>query len=319
MVPVVALLCLLLTGLVLLLAPLADAPLWAQERPPIIDVHLHALDSLAREADGTPKARFCFPEPCVHTPAVAERDGDVLRLTLEAMDRFNIVLGVVSERPKQVLPWKAAAPDRFLTGFSMDHPSEVSISELREHFASGRFQVLGELAFQYDGVPIDDPILDRMYALAEELDVPVHVHVSGLGGSDDFPVHLGNPLRLSRVLRKFPGLRIYVENAGWPFLEEITSLMYQYPNVYADLSTITWVIPRGVFHRYLRGLIENGLAQRLMFGSDQMWWPETIELAIEAIETADFLTEDQKRDIFYNNAARFLGLSPAQIARHHEP
>jgi predicted TIM-barrel fold metal-dependent hydrolase len=29
---------------------------------------------------------------------------------------------------------------------------------------------------------------------------------------------------------------------------------------------------------------------------------------IEAIETADFLTQAQKRDILYNNAARFLRL-----------
>ena len=48
-----------------------------------------------------------------------------------------------------------------------------------------------------------------------------------------------------------------------------------------------------------------------------MQWPETIELAIETIEAADFLTEEQKRDIFYNNAARFLRLSEDQIAAHY--
>ena len=93
--------------------------------------------------------------------------------------------------------------------------------------------------------------------------------------------------------------------------------MYTYPNVYADLSTFTWVIPRATFHKYLKGLIDNGLAKRLMFGSDQMMWPETIPLAIEAIETANFLTEPQKRDIFYNNAARFLRLDKETIAKHH--
>jgi uncharacterized protein len=46
----------------------------------------------------------------------------------------------------------------------------------------------------------------------------------------------------------------------------------------------------------------------LMFGSDQMRWPEKIDEAIEAIEEADYLTAEQKRDIFYNNAARFLRL-----------
>lgn len=176
---------------------------------------------------------------------------------------------------------------------------------------------LGELTFQYESVAIDDPILDPIFEIAEELEIPVHIHLLGLGGTPNFPIHLGNPLRLSKVLRKYPSLRIYLENAAWPFLEEVTSLMYLYPNVYADLSTITWIIPRGVFHGYLRGLVHNGLSKHLMFGSDQMMWPETIGLAIEAIESADFLSEEQKRDIFYNNAARFLRLSEEEIAKHH--
>jgi len=33
-----------------------------------------------------------------------------------------------------------------------------------------------------------------------------------------------------------------------------------------------------------------------------------IGIGIEAIESADFLTAAQKRDILYNNAARFLRL-----------
>ena len=127
----------------------------------------------------------------------------------------------------------------------------------------------------------------------------------------------GNPLAISDVIRQHPKIRIYVENAGWPFLEEMISTMYVYPNVYAYLSTISWIIPRNVFHQYLKDLVEAGLAKRLMFGSDQMIWPETIALAIDAINSAEFLSEEQKRDIFYNNAARFLRLSEELIAKHH--
>jgi hypothetical protein len=39
-----------------------------------------------------------------------------------------------------------------------------------------------------------------------------------------------------------------------------------------------------------------------------MRWPEKIGEALEAIEEADYLTEEQKRDILFNNAARFLRL-----------
>ncbi len=289
----------------------AAAQTSAEEKPPIIDMHLHAgykAGWFKTERDGTPLRRFCFPEPCFHAPARVEKAADILPMTLEAMKQHNIVLGVVSDQPPHIFEWKTADPDRFMLGFFMRHPLEVGLPELRERFRSGEFQVLGELAFQYENVTIDDPLLEPIFAMAEELGIPVHIHLGGLGGTPDFPIHLGNPLRLSKVLRKHPSLRIYLENASWPFLEEVTSLMYTYPNVYADLSTITWVIPRETFHAYLRGLVQNGLSKRLMFGSDQMMWPETIALAIEAIETADFLSEEQKRDIFYNNAARFLRL-----------
>jgi predicted TIM-barrel fold metal-dependent hydrolase len=41
-------------------------------------------------------------------------------------------------------------------------------------------------------------------------------------------------------------------------------------------------------------------------------------LAIEGVESAKFLSEEQKRNIFYNNAARFLRLSEKEIAKHRE-
>jgi hypothetical protein len=63
--------------------------------------------------------------------------------------------------------------------------------------------------------------------------------------------------------------------------------------------------------------IEQDCGKQIMFGSDQMTWPDGIGIAIEWIEQANFLTAEQKRDILYNNASRFLRLSPEQIARHH--
>ena len=59
-----------------------------------------------------------------------------------------------------------------------------------------------------------------------------------------------------------------------------------------------------------------GLGKRIMFGSDQMVWPEKIGEAVETIKQAPFLTEEQKRDIFYNNAARFLELNEEEIELH---
>jgi len=245
-------------------------------------------------------------------------DPDELRpAALAAMDEYNVVLAVVSGRKDAVLEWTAESQDLFITGIQINRPDDISYQELKGLLESGRVQVLGELALQYEAIPIDDPSVDPMLSLAYELDIPVHVHVAGLGGSPDFPIHLGNPLRLAKVLGKYPGLRIYIENASWPFLEEVTSLMYQYPSVYVDISTILHLTPKEVAYNYLKGLVDNGLGKRIMYGSDQMIWPEVIGENIEAIEAAEFLSDEQKRDILYNNAARFLRLTDEQISAHH--
>jgi predicted TIM-barrel fold metal-dependent hydrolase len=88
----------------------------------------------------------------------------------------------------------------------------------------------------------------------------------------------------------------------------MVALLFFYPNVYVDISAINWLLPREEFHFYLKRLVNAGFSKRIMFGSDQMYWPDAIELAIEGVESADFLSEEQKRDIFYNNAVRFFRL-----------
>lgn len=138
--------------------------------------------------------------------------------------------------------------------------------------------------------------------------MPVLIHTEGIGPElPAFRVSAGHPVLLEPVLVRHPELTIYVENTGYPFLDEMVAVMSQYPNIHGDLSTITWVLPRAAFYRYLQGLMDAGLGKRLMFGSDQMRWPEAIGWAVAAIQEAPFLSEEQKRDIFYNNAVRFLG------------
>ncbi len=172
---------------------------------------------------------------------------------------------------------------------------------------------MGEIGTQLIGISPNDPKLEPYFALSEELDLPVLIHTLGIGPyMPDFRSAAGNPLLLEDVLVHHPKLRLYVENAGYPYKEEIIAMMYQYPQLYADVSTITWVIPRVAFYDYLKALINAGLGKRLMFGSDQMVWPEKIGEAVEAINQAPFLMEEQKRDILYNNAMRFLRLEDAE-------
>jgi len=44
-----------------------------------------------------------------------------------------------------------------------------------------------------------------------------------------------------------------------------------------------------------------------------MVWPETLEISIETIESAEFLTAEQRRDIFFNNEDTFQQLSQERL------
>ena len=144
------------------------------------------------------------------------------------------------------------------------------------------------------------------------------VHTLGNGAfSPTFRVAAGSPILLEDVLVRHPDLRLYVENCGFPFSSEMIAMMYQYPKLHCDVSTILWMFGRRASLDHFERLIQAGLGKRIMFGSDQVIWPESISVAVEAIQSAEFLSPEQRADVFYGNAARFLRLSADQIAAHH--
>jgi predicted TIM-barrel fold metal-dependent hydrolase len=95
-------------------------------------------------------------------------------------------------------------------------------------------------------------------------------------------------------------------HGAYPHLDDMTRLLDDYPQVCVGAS---FTNPKSeAYLRYLKGLVEAGYGDRIMFGSDQMVWPELIGDFAGAIESAGFLTDEQKRAIFYENAARFFDL-----------
>jgi predicted TIM-barrel fold metal-dependent hydrolase len=296
-------------------SPPARAQMESSVAPPIIDMHMHADLDLIRLPAGTPLV--CVPEcpPVVATGALVGEAA--LKGTLEAMERHNIVKGFLGgDNLDTVRRWVTAGNGRFIGAPQVWEPGTPAVNVLRAEYAAKRLSGMGEIATQYTNHAPNDPAVEPYFALAEELDLPVLIHTLGIGAPlPGFRSAAGNPLLLEDVLVRHPKLRLFVENAGYPFLSEMIAMMTQYPQLYADVSTITWIIPRDAFHDYLQGLIRAGLGRRIMFGSDQMQWPGVIGAAIEAINSAKFLSETQKRDIFHNNAARFLRLETRQKGR----
>jgi uncharacterized protein len=294
-------------ALLLILPIIASAQRTRPRRQPIIDVHMHdyTTDELLKNQ---------APNPVTGKPNGLATEQAHMQATLAAMARYNIIKGMVSNNHAVGLRWRAAAPDRVIISYGFDDPALPDLDFLRGEVAADRVLALGEIGNQYEGIPPNDPRMEPYFALAEQLDIPIAVHM-GLGppgaayiGFPKYRMGLSNPLLLEEVLVRHPKLRLYVMHAGWPMLEQMIGLMWAHPQVYVDIGVINWAVPRKEFHSYLRRLVEAGFGKRIMFGSDQMVWPEAIGMAIEGVESATFLTPEQKRDILYNNAVLFLRL-----------
>ena len=307
---------------------------------PIIDVHTHA-EPLSRYGPhpmglctdtktlptwdpqvpyGAVWGGWLANPPCEDPVWAPETDEEIMRQSIAAMQKLNII-GILSGPAELSALWMSEAPDRFIAGrefrIGRDTPT---VAELRQEYESGKFAVLAEVTNQYNGIEPDDPRMAEYWALAAELDFPVGIHIgTGPPGviyldSDQYRARMHSPLALEEVLVANPGLRVYVMHAGYPMLDDTLALLYAHPHVYVGVGVLVWGLPPTEFHRYLQTLVEAGYGKRVMFGSDQMVWPGVMERAVERIQSADYLDHEQKADILFNNAARFLRLDPAQFS-----
>ena len=99
------------------------------------------------------------------------------------------------------------------------------------------------------------------------------------------------------------------------YFEECIELMKKYNQIYCEISAVSMFAPKERWEPRVKKLYEEGLGNRLMFASD---YAGTIRKNIEIIYNIQWLTDEQKRDVYYNNAAKFLRLSEEQIAEHHK-
>ncbi len=287
----------------------------ADSHLPIIDMHLHSY------ADSD---YFVAPDTYgTMAPPTADAHFDA---TYDSMRDNNIVLGVISGSAESEEAWMQRDDEgRFLRGFASWNLDEWDPETFETLVREGKVDVFGEIGAYYAGRTLADPYYDPYLKICEEYGIPVAIHTGGgpeqttYRGSPNARLVLGNPLLIEDVLVKYPKLKLYLMHAGEMFYDEALRLMLAYPQVYADLGVVLWVHPSPMFYgrEFVKRAKEFGMLDRVMFGSDQMVWPHAIEASLEQLDSFEFLTEDDKRDILYNNAARFLELSEETRAKHH--
>ena len=148
--------------------------LFSQQNEPIIDVHLHAYNRWQTQSDTAwYPTRF-------NRPGSSE---ELMQQSFQMMNKYHIVKAIISGDTKTIQKWQAKESGRLIPGYETWEPFTAEhMIRLAQKIKSGEVKVLAEIVTQYDGIGPSDSALEPLYALAEENDIPVGIHV-GLGPS----------------------------------------------------------------------------------------------------------------------------------------
>ena len=285
---------------------------FVQSQTKIIDMHVHSYTA----------SDFGEREPASdHYGKKGSANAESHRIeTFAAFKKWNIVKAMVSGNPESVENWAAKDSNHLvIRGILIFSPNDYGLDSIKfeQMVKDKKIEVFGEIGAYYSGTTLSDSIWQPYLRICERYDIPVAVHTGGgdPGGTNSWSpkarLALGDPYLIEDVLVRYPKLRIYMMHAGgedWP--EHSIRLMAYYPHLYTDLAVMLWVEPNT--QRYITEFLKDakhaGYLNRVMFGSDQMTWPYAIEKSIVFLNSLKFLTKQDREDIFYNNAAKFLRL-----------
>ena len=152
-----------------------------------------------------------------------------------------------------------------------------------------------------------------VYAVAEELNMPVLFHPSGQF-TEQSKLEYGRPYLLDEVARTFPKLHIVIAQLGQPWVDETICLLGKHEHAYADVSGLlsrSWQAYNALISAYQHGVID-----KMLFGSD---FPYTnASDCIEALYSINQLAQgtnlpvvprEALRGIVERDALALLGLS----------
>jgi len=150
-----------------------------------------------------------------------------------------------------------------------------------------------------------------LYEKMVELDIPGHIHSTGCKSERlSYSLHFINEesisvvsLLNSTVFTDFPKLKIVVSHAFWPWIDQGIGLLFRRPNVSLLPDQYGPTMPG---HLQWVEAANTALSDRFLFGSA---YPSSLDPKgmVEAYSRLPY-REEVKRKIFYENAARLLGI-----------
>ena len=261
----------------------------------IIDAHCHIYPDKIAEKAAEATCNF-------YNGLGSTLDGTVGTLLKEAelAKIEHCIVQSVATTPKQVSSINNFIADvvsksegRF-TGLGTLHPDSEDVqADVEEIINLGLKGV--KLHPDIQKFKIDDYRMLKIYEHCEGR-LPLLIHTG------DHRYDFSNPNRMMPILDIYKDLTVIGAHfGGWSVWEEATKQLSRYENFYVDCSSSLYAITP----EKAKELILAYGVEKVLFGTDYpMWKPEE---EVERFMKID-LTEQEREDILYNNAAKLFGI-----------
>lgn len=195
---------------------------------------------------------------------------------------------------KHINDWIANHITKKLIGFGTLHPDMVDAEEEFERIISLGLKGI-KLHPDFQGFNADDPKMDKIYSIIDNR-LPLLIH------SGDEKLDSSSPKRIANVLDKFPRLTMVAAHLGGyrKWQEAMEYLVGR--NLYMDTSSAIQYMDLAFATKFIK---KHG-TNRIVFGTD---YPTVYhEDGLETFYKLD-LSDNEREDILYNNAAKILCLN----------
>lgn len=205
----------------------------------IVDCHVNIFDKGQYEPPASDQTGTARPGG---VPMLA--DADTIHTALAGVDRailfsprYKDSVGIDGS-DEVTAAAVAKYPDKFV-GFACVDPRRPDYMELLEH-AIGTLKLKGvKFGPIYNGVSLDDPRMDSVYAYCQKHDLPLTMHM-GTTFARDTPLDAGRPLHVDAVAQRYPDLKMIMAHMGHPWVDECIVVARKRPNVYTEVSAICY-------------------------------------------------------------------------------
>jgi predicted TIM-barrel fold metal-dependent hydrolase len=238
---------------------------------------------------------------------------DIIEKTLfyiKKKELDKVVLLPLSLNENQIaLEWQKRAPEVFIPFYN---PPErrTNVNKLKKEMESSIIQN------SYKGLKItstfrrkflNDKMLIDIFEIAQKYKLLILMHTGyPPPGTKKNVLSYSNPLYVEEIIQSFPNLKVIIAHMGYPWVDLALSLAVQYPNIFLDISNLTYMMPNRLKDFLKRAKELIGL-DKILFGSDG-FIPEMIQFSVDLFENIDYLSNEEIKKIMGLNAQKLLNL-----------